>query len=113
MAWEGTQLVLLVVCLAVVCSNDTGSDNVGPMVTDKVRPFIYSSTTSLMLSRDGWNPSVCPGTYIRPWFVKTNRGENVFFQTLIDKEDFKSRRNDKIADLFCRCTLTSRWGMRR
>lgn len=36
MAWEGTQLVLLVVCLAVVCSNDTGSDNVGPMVTDKV-----------------------------------------------------------------------------
>lgn len=80
MAWEGTQLVLLVVCLAVVCSNDTGSDNVGPMVTDKVRPFIYSSTTSLMLSRDGWNPSVCPGTYIRSWFVKTNRGENVFFR---------------------------------
>lgn len=69
MAWEGTQLVLLVVCLAVVCSNDTGSDNVGPMVTDKVRPFIYSSTTSLMLSRDGWNPSVCPGTYISCIYV--------------------------------------------
>lgn len=103
MAWEGTQLVLLVVCLAVVCSNDTGSDNVGPMVTDKVRPFIYSSTTSLMLSRDGWNPSVCQNK---------SRGK-CFFQTLIDKEDFKSRRNDKIADLFFRCTLTSRWGMRR
>lgn len=110
MAWEGTQLVLLVVCLAVVCSNDTGSDNVGPMVTDKVRPFIYSSTTSLMLSRDGWNPSVCPGTSL----VCQNKPRGkCFFQTLIDKEDFKSRRNDKIADLFCRCTLTSRWGMRR
>nr|AEJ08751.1 cyclophilin B-like protein [Crassostrea ariakensis] len=36
MAWEGTRLVLLVVCLVVVCSDDTGTHNVGPMVTDKV-----------------------------------------------------------------------------
>lgn len=108
MAWEGTQLVLLVVCLAVVCSNDTGSDNVGPMVTDKVRLYnvidvITRWLESLSLSRDVYTSLVCQNK---------SRGK-CFFQTLIDKEDFKSRRNDKIADLFFRCTLTSRWGMRR
>lgn len=80
MVWEGIWFVLLVVCLVVVCSNDIGLDNVGFMVIDKVRLFIYFFIMLLMLLCDGWNFLVCLGMYICFWFVKINCGENVFFR---------------------------------
>lgn len=80
MAWEGTRLVLLVVCLAVVCSNDTGTENVGPMVTDKVTLFTYSFSMSLMLLYDVWNPSVCENKSLPKMYFQYRRQR--FFESV-------------------------------